>query len=131
MYTDPKILESIRKVEAARAENVKLNPARMSAEEKEVLLRTFHPDYRENQFTTLRVGPNKGGKVPLPSSYPNGNLPGMVRSPRRYHSRDGTYRKQSSQQLLSLPIPLQGCIGSKQPEFHLSRRSPRTEEYRQ
>ena len=65
MYTDPKNLESIRKVEAARAENVKLNPARMSAEEKEVLLRTFHPDYRENQFTTLRVGPNKGGKVPL------------------------------------------------------------------
>ena len=68
MYTDPKILESIRKVEAARAENVKLNPARMSAEEKEVLLRTFHPDYRENQFTTLRIGPNKGGKVPLVSS---------------------------------------------------------------
>ena len=65
MYTDPKILESIRKVEAARAENVKLNPARMSAEENEVLLKTFHPDYRENQFTTLRVGPNKGGKVPL------------------------------------------------------------------
>ena len=32
MYTDPEILESIRKVEAARAENVKLNPARMSAE---------------------------------------------------------------------------------------------------
>ena len=53
MYTDGKILESIRKVEAARAENVKLNPARMSAEEKEVLLKTFHPDYRENQFTTL------------------------------------------------------------------------------
>ena len=60
MYTDPKILESIRKVEAARAENVKLNPARMSAEEKEVLLRTFHPDYRENQFTTLRDRPEQG-----------------------------------------------------------------------
>ena len=37
MYTDPKIQESIRKVEAARAENVKLSPARMSAEEKENL----------------------------------------------------------------------------------------------
>ena len=37
----------------------------MSAEEKENLLKTFHPDYRENQFTTLRIGPNKGGKVPL------------------------------------------------------------------
>ena len=65
MYTDLKIQESIRKVEAARAENVKLSPARMSAEEKENLLKTFHPDYRENQFTTLRIGPNKGGKVPL------------------------------------------------------------------
>ncbi len=65
MYTDPKIQESIRKVEAARAENGKLSPARMSAEEKENLLKTFHPDYRENQFTTLRIGPNKGGKVPL------------------------------------------------------------------
>ena len=30
MYTDLKIQESIRKVEAARAENVKLSPARMS-----------------------------------------------------------------------------------------------------
>ena len=65
MYTDPKIQESVRKVEAARAENVKLSPARMSAEEKEQLLKTFHPDYRENQFTTLRIGPNKGDKVPL------------------------------------------------------------------
>ena len=65
MYTDLTIQESVRKVEAARAENVKLNPARMSAEEKETLLRTFHPDYRENQFTQLRIGPNKGDKVPL------------------------------------------------------------------
>ena len=65
MYTDGKILESIRKVEAARAENVKLNPARMSAEEKEVLLKTFHPDYRENQFTTLRVGASKGARCLL------------------------------------------------------------------
>ena len=78
MYTDPKIQESIRKVEAARAENVKLSPARMSAEEKENLLKTFHPDYRENQFTTLRIGPNKGGKVPLPGAHANAP-PGGVR----------------------------------------------------
>ena len=31
MYTDPKMLESIRKVEAARAENIKLDPRRMTA----------------------------------------------------------------------------------------------------
>ena len=35
MYTDQTMLESIRKVEAARAENVKLDPRRMTAAEKE------------------------------------------------------------------------------------------------
>ena len=65
MYQDKALQESIKKVEAARAENVKLNPRRMTAEEKDVLLRTFHPDYRDNQFTTLHIGANKGEKVPL------------------------------------------------------------------
>ena len=65
MYTDPKIRQSIRQVEAHRAENAKLDPRRMSAEEKETLLRTFHPDYRENQFTELKIGPSRGSKVPL------------------------------------------------------------------
>ncbi len=65
MYLDPVMQESIKKVEAARAENIKLDPRRMTAEEKDELLRTYHPDYRENQFRSLRVGPNKGEKVPL------------------------------------------------------------------
>ncbi|MCQ2057532.1 MAG: FAD-dependent oxidoreductase [Bacteroidaceae bacterium] len=56
--------ESIRKVEAAREANMKLDPRRMTAEEKENLLKTFHPDYREDQFVSLRIGPNKGEKVP-------------------------------------------------------------------
>ena len=64
MYTDPKMLESIKKVEAAREANIRLDPRRMTAEEKDVLLRTFHPDYRENQFAVLQFGPNKGEKVP-------------------------------------------------------------------
>ena len=64
MYQDKALQESIKKVEAARAENVKLNPRRMTAEEKDVLLKTFHPDYRDNQFTTLHIGANKGEKVP-------------------------------------------------------------------
>ena len=34
MYQDKALQESIKKVEAARAENVKLNPRRMTAEEK-------------------------------------------------------------------------------------------------
>ena len=65
MYQDPNMLASIRKVEAAREENIKLDPRRMTAEEKETLLKKFHPDYRAEQFTELRFGPNKGQKVPL------------------------------------------------------------------
>ncbi len=64
MYQDEKILESIQKVEAAREANLRLDPRRMTAEEKDLLLKTYHPDYRENQFTTLDFGPNKGDKVP-------------------------------------------------------------------
>ena len=65
MYQDAKMLESIRKVEAAREANLRLDPARMTAEEKDVLLKTYHPDYRESQFSVLDFGPNKGGKVPI------------------------------------------------------------------
>ena len=64
MYTDPKMLESIRKVEAAREANMKLDPRRMTAEEKDILLKTYHPDYREEEFETLTFGPSRGTKVP-------------------------------------------------------------------
>lgn len=63
MYQDSNMLASIRKVEAAREENAKLDPRRMTAEEKETLLKKFHPDYRAEQFTELRFGPNQGQKV--------------------------------------------------------------------
>lgn len=65
MYTDPKLLASLAKVEAARIANIRLDPRRMTAEEKDLLLKTYHPDYRENQFSTLDLGPNQGQKVPL------------------------------------------------------------------
>lgn len=65
MYLDPIMQESIKKVEAARAENIKLDPRRMTAEEKDTLLKTYHPDYRQEQFAELSFGPNKGAKVPL------------------------------------------------------------------
>ena len=65
MYTDKIMLESIRKVEAARAQNTVFEPRRMTADEKEKLLATYHPDYKQDQFATLAVGPNKGEKVPL------------------------------------------------------------------
>lgn len=64
MYLDPVIQASAEKVAAARAENIKLDPRRMTAEEKEQLLRTYHPDYREDQFRILQAGPNRGDKVP-------------------------------------------------------------------
>ena len=64
MYTK-EMLESLKKVEAARAVNVTLDPRRMTAEEKDTLLKTYHPDYKEGEFTNLSVGPNKGDKVPL------------------------------------------------------------------
>ena len=64
MYLDPVIQASAEKVAAARAENVKLDPRRMTAEEKDQLLKTYHPDYREDQFSILKAGPNAGEKVP-------------------------------------------------------------------
>ena len=65
MYHDTFMQESIKKVEAAREANIALDPRRMTAEEKEILLKTYHPDYREEQFAELKMGPNKGGKVPV------------------------------------------------------------------
>jgi len=65
MYTDPIMQESIKLVEAAREANIRLDPRRMTAEEKDVLLKTYHPDYRVEQFEELKIGPNKGGKVPI------------------------------------------------------------------
>ena len=64
MYHDPVIQASAEKVAAAREQNVKLDPRRMTAEEKDQLLKTYHPDYREDQFQILQAGPNKGEKVP-------------------------------------------------------------------
>ena len=64
MYT-PEMLESIKKVEATRAERLGMEPRRMTADEKDALLHEFHPDYIESEFDTLKIGPNKGEKVPV------------------------------------------------------------------
>ena len=64
MYT-PEMLESIARVEANRAKNLATEPRRMTAEEKDALLKAFHPDYKEEQFTRLQVGPNAQDPVPL------------------------------------------------------------------
>lgn len=64
MFT-PEMLESVKKVEATRASRMGMNLRRMDAQEKDLLLKEFHPDYRESGFSTLLVGPNKGEKVPV------------------------------------------------------------------
>ncbi|MBQ7324305.1 MAG: FAD-binding protein [Clostridia bacterium] len=64
MYTNEKMLESIKKVEANRAANAVMEPVRMTAEEKEQVLATYHPDYIKSEFEVLQIGPNKGEKVP-------------------------------------------------------------------
>ncbi|MGN0334870.1 MAG: FAD-dependent oxidoreductase [Lachnospiraceae bacterium] len=63
MFT-PEMLESIKKVEATRAERMKTEPRRMTADEKDALLKAYHPDYRTEGFTEIKIGPNKGQKVP-------------------------------------------------------------------
>ena len=64
MYTQ-EMLDSIKKVEATRSSRIGVEPRRMDADEKDNLLREFHPDYIASQFTELKMGPNKGEKVPL------------------------------------------------------------------
>ncbi len=63
MFT-AEMLESIKKVEATREERMKTEPRRMTAEEKDALLKAYHPDYREDGFAEIKVGPNKGEKAP-------------------------------------------------------------------
>ena len=64
MYTQ-EMLESIKKLEASREARMANEPRRMTAEEKSALLKAYHPDYREDGFAEIKVGPNKGQKVPF------------------------------------------------------------------
>ena len=64
MFTES-MLESIKKVEATRAERMGMEPRRMTAEEKSELLKAYHPDYRPEGFKEIKIGPNKGEKAPV------------------------------------------------------------------
>lgn len=64
MYKIEKLNELAKIVAAKRAENASLEPRRMTADEKDALLAEFHPDYKQNEFTVLSAGVNKGDKVP-------------------------------------------------------------------
>lgn len=63
MYSD-EIKKSIKVVESKRNENIDYNPERMTHEQAEVICQIYHPDYRESEFTELKVGANKGSRVP-------------------------------------------------------------------
>ena len=63
MYSE-QFRKSLELVEAARDKNIALDPTRMTAEQKETVLASFHPDYKVDEFATLTIGPNKGDKVP-------------------------------------------------------------------
>ena len=58
------MLKSMAKVEATRAQRLHATIERFSAEEKDALLKEYHPDYSAKGFKVLEVGPNKGQKVP-------------------------------------------------------------------
>ena len=65
MYTPypEHMMESIKKVEATRKERMSTEPKRLTADEKDALLKEFHPDYKEEAFEEIKVGPNKGQKA--------------------------------------------------------------------
>ena len=63
MYSE-KFSASLQAVAAKREENSAYEPARMIAEQKDALLKKYHPDYRADKFETLKIGENKGEKVP-------------------------------------------------------------------
>ena len=56
-------LASIKKVEATREQRKNNLFPRMTADEKDQVLKENHPDYIESAYETLKVGPNKGDKV--------------------------------------------------------------------
>ncbi len=63
MYNE-KFQKSLADVEKKRENNIALEPDRMTAKQKEDLLASFHPDYKTDEFSVLKIGPNKGEKVP-------------------------------------------------------------------
>ena len=61
-YTEEQLI-SMEKVKASRAARFAELFPRMTAEEKDKVLKENHPDYIESAYEVLKVGPNKGDKV--------------------------------------------------------------------
>lgn len=58
------MLDSIKVVESTRSRRLKETHRRLTADEKQELLKSFHPDYRPDAMREIKVGPNKGEKLP-------------------------------------------------------------------
>jgi len=64
LYT-PELLELIKRVEATRERRLDEEFPLLSADAKQELLEGFHPDYKDEVFRELRVGPSKGDRTPI------------------------------------------------------------------
>jgi succinate dehydrogenase/fumarate reductase flavoprotein subunit len=64
MSYSTEIRESLAKVEASRQRRLQEKFPGLSPQEREQILRQFHPDYIVDAFRELRVGPNKGDRTP-------------------------------------------------------------------
>ncbi|MCR5290132.1 MAG: FAD-dependent oxidoreductase [Treponema sp.] len=59
-------LDDAAKIVAERREaNITFEHARLTADEKDEILKKYHPDRIATQFEELKIGPNKGQKAPL------------------------------------------------------------------
>lgn len=56
---------SLEIVHKNREKNIAFQPKRMSHEQKQKLITAFHPDYKKDAFATLKIGANKGERVPV------------------------------------------------------------------
>jgi succinate dehydrogenase/fumarate reductase flavoprotein subunit len=63
MYTS-EMRESIGRVEASRPRRMNETFPALSPDERQAILKKFHPDYIASAMRSLRVGPNKGDKTP-------------------------------------------------------------------
>ncbi len=63
MQYPPEILASLKKVEATRQSRIGQVFPRMTPDERQDVLRKYHPDHIQGAFRELRLGPNKGGKT--------------------------------------------------------------------
>ena len=56
--------ESLKRVEASRQKRLHESFPKLDPQERDRILRAFHPDYISEAFREIRVGPNKGDRAP-------------------------------------------------------------------